>query len=130
MASSILRRESFDVGPRLWALWAGLLAGPIAWSLQLETNYVLSYVACEQRASWMLHITTAAALLMVAAGAAAARRASPALSPAQDGTDDAGDASLARARSMAVGALAMCAWFAIVIIATDIPAVVLKPCTP
>ena len=35
-----------------------------------------------------------------------------------------------RARFMAIGGLALCAWFALVILATEIPVLVLKPCTP
>ena len=35
-----------------------------------------------------------------------------------------------RARFMAIGGLALCAWFALVIIATEIPVLVLHPCTP
>ena len=31
---------------------------------------------------------------------------------------------------MAIGGLALCAWFALVILATEIPVLVLKPCTP
>ena len=33
-------------------------------------------------------------------------------------------------RRAALGGLAMCAWFALVIVATDIPVMVLNPCTP
>lgn len=113
------------------ALWLGILAGPLAWAALLETNYVLSYVACEQRHTWMLHLAAAAALIVVASGAWMAWRAAP---PAlhyerecEPSTDPA-ETAVIRARFMAIGGLALCAWFALVIVATEIPVVVLQPC--
>jgi hypothetical protein len=108
-------------------LWAGLAAGPLAWAAQLEVNYILSYVACETRTTWMLHLSTAIALVVVGFGAAAARRAwttvnAEALPPE--------DPRAGRTRTMALGGLVLCAWFALVILATDVPALVLRPCTP
>jgi hypothetical protein len=108
-------------------LWAGLAAGPLAWAAQLEVNYVLSYVACETRTTWMLHVSTAVALVVVGLGAAASRRAlraSSTFTPAPD------DAAMGRTRTMAIGGLVLCAWFALVILATDVPALMLRPCTP
>ena len=127
MASSTLPPASSD--PRqLIALWAGLLAGPVVWAALLETNYVLSYVACEQRHTWMLHLVTGVALALVAAAALAAWRAAPTLGEDEHASGDPRTAKLLRARFMALGGLAMCGWFAIVILATEIPALVLHPC--
>src|SRR3954470_3588827 len=84
MPSSTSRRGSLDWGWRLAALWTGVLAGPLAWAALLETNYVLSYVACEQRHTWMLHTATAVALLLIGVAALAAWRASPALESAPE----------------------------------------------
>jgi hypothetical protein len=106
------------------ALWIGLAAGPLAWAALLEVNYVLSYVACEQRQTWMLHVATVASLAVVGLGAWAAWAAAP---PLRGATSAAGEA---RARFMAVGGLALCAWFALVIVATEIPVLLLHPCTP
>ena len=132
MPSSTLRHGSFDEGRRLAALWVGVLAGPVVWAALLETNYVLSYVACEQRHTWMLHTSTLVALVLVAAAAVAARRAAPPLEHVKDEppSTDPDTTGLTRARFMAIGGLALCAWFAIVIIAMEIPALVLNPCTP
>jgi hypothetical protein len=124
MPSSTLRHGSFSGGPRLAGLWVGLVAGPLAWAALLETNYVLSYVACEQRHAWMLHLGTALALALVALGALAAWRARP----SSDGP--ASSTAEARARFMATGALALCAAFALVILATELPVLILHPCTP
>ena len=124
MPSSTWRHGSFSWGPRLAALWFGLGAGPLAWAGLLEINYVLSYVACEQRQTWMLHLTTAAALLTVGAGALAAWSAAPPLRVSNSSITE------ARARFMALGGLALCGWFALVILATGIPTLFLHPCTP
>ena len=127
MPSSISHPASSDSGRTLALLWAGLAAGPLAWAAQLEVNYVLSYVACETRTTWMLHVSTAVALVVVGLGAAASRRAlraSSTVTPAPD------DAAMGRTRTMAIGGLVLCAWFALVILATDVPALMLRPCTP
>lgn len=130
MASSISPPASSEPRSQLLALWAGILAGPLAWAALLQTNYVLSYVACEQRESWMLHVATGAALLVVAAAAFTAWRAVPALGEEAHETANPDAARALRVRFMALSGLALCAWFAIVIVATEIPAVVLHPCTP
>jgi tetrahydromethanopterin S-methyltransferase subunit E len=132
MPSSTTHHESFDWGGRIAAQWIGVLGGPVAWATLLETNYVLSYVACEQRQSWMLHLATAVALALVAASAGVAWRAAPSLSYEAERapSTDPVETSVIRARFMAIGGLAFCAFFAIVILATHIPVMVLKPCTP
>jgi hypothetical protein len=115
------------------ALWLGMLAGPLAWAALLETNYVLSYVACEQRHTWMLHLAAAVALALVAGASALTWRAAP---PAlhfereREPSTDPAETAVIRARFMAIGGLALCAWFALVILAMEIPVLVLKPCTP
>ena len=72
MPSSTLRHGSFDAGPAPRGIVGRLLAGPLAWAALLEMNYVLSYVACEQRQTWMLHLAAGVALALVGA-----RRRSP-----------------------------------------------------
>jgi hypothetical protein len=114
-------------------LWIGVLAGPLAWAALLETNYVLSYVACEQRHEWMLHMTTAIALTLIAGAAWLTWRASPAAlhyEGEREPSTDPAETAVIRARFMAIGGLVLCAWFALVILATEIPVLVLKPCTP
>ena len=124
MPSSISHHESFSGGRHLAASWTGLAAGPLAWAMLLETNYVLSYVACEQRHTWMLHVAAATALLVVGFGALAARSARPSMR-----SDTQPSVAEARARFMAIGGLILCAWFAVMIVATEIPVAVLHPCT-
>jgi hypothetical protein len=110
-----------------------MLAGPAAWAALLETNYVLSYVACEQRQTWMLHLAAAVALALVAGAAAITWRAAPhglTYEGERDVSTDPVDTAVIRARFMAIGGLALCAWFAVVIVAMEIPVLVLNPCTP
>ena len=118
---------------RITALWIGLLAGPFAWAALLETNYVLSYVACEERHPWMLHLAAAIALALVAGAAALTWRAAPHglnHERERETSTDPGDTAMTRARFMAISGLALCAWFALMIVAMEIPVVVLEPCTP
>lgn len=129
MPSSTLRRGSFDWGPRLGALWAGVLTGPVVWAALLETNYVLSYVACEQRHAWMLYAATLVALALIALAAFAAWRAAPAAGALAQPSRDPARTGETRARFMAIGGLTLCAFFALVIIVTAIPAIVLQPCS-
>ncbi len=130
MPSSISRRGTFDWGWRLAALWIGVLSGPILWGITLQTNYSLSYVACGQGSKWMLHVAALVALALIGLAARFLWRARP------DGTDDTHPSidpertALVRARFMTVGGLALCAWFAIVILALEVPALILKPCNP
>ncbi|HTM26550.1 MAG TPA: hypothetical protein VL225_15240 [Vicinamibacterales bacterium] len=121
-------RGSLDWGPRLAALWIGVLAGPVVWAALLETNYVLSYVACESRHTWMLHVATAAALLLIALAALGAWRAAPAAASEDTATFEARETALIRARFMAIGGLALCGFFAIAVLAAEIPVLVLHPC--
>lgn len=130
MPSSTLRRGSFDWGRRLAALWAGLLAGPVVWATLLETNYVLSYVACEQRQSWMLHLAAAVSLVLIGAAALMLWRAAPPMGDEGEPSIDPRETAVVRARFMVIGGLALSAWFALVILATEIPVLLLHPCTP
>lgn len=130
MASSTSPHGSSEPAPRLAALWAGILTGPLAWAALLQTNYTLSYVACEQQHTWMLHLAAIVALALVGAAAFAAWRAAPPLRVDEHVSDHQEGTSLLRRRFMALGGLALCAWFTIVILATEIPALLLHPCTP
>jgi hypothetical protein len=107
----------------------GILAGPLVWAALLQTNYILSYVACEQRHKWMLHTATIVSLLLIAAAALVAWRASPPLHDDEHASEQPDGTSALRRRFMALAGLTLCAWFAIVILATEIPAVVLQACT-
>jgi hypothetical protein len=129
MRSSTSDRGSLDWGRRLLALWIGVLAGPLVWASLLQTNYTMSYVACEQRHTRMLHLATAVALALIALAALTTWRAAPPLGHHELPSVDPDETALLRARFMVIGGLALCVFFALVIVATAIPALVLNPCS-
>jgi hypothetical protein len=115
---------------RLAGLWAGVLTGPIVWLTLLETQYVLSYVACETRATWFLHAATAVALVLVGGAGWAAWSASNG-SPYDDAAQEppVGEHTRRqRSRWMSLAGIALSAWFALVILALEVPILVLGVC--
>jgi amino acid transporter len=126
MRSSTLRRALHDPR-RVAALAIGVLAGPVVWLTLLEVNYVMTYVACEQRHDWMLHLASIVALALVALAGLSAWRARS-RGPSEAPTTSQDETSELRARFFAYGGALMCAWFSIVIIATEIPVMVYTPC--
>lgn len=126
MPSSTLRRALHEPR-RVAALAAGVLAGPLVWLTLLEVNYVMTYVACEQRHDWMLHVASAVALALVGLAGLGAWRARTS-GPTEAPTANQDETSELRARFLAYGGALMCAWFIIVIIATEIPVIVYQPC--
>jgi hypothetical protein len=109
-------------------LWAGLLTGPLVWLALLETQYVLSYVSCQTRQHWPLHLATAIAVLVVAASGWLASRSGPAedeeprSAPSSDGTRE------SRARWMSLAGLATSVSFILLILTMEIPILVLETC--
>lgn len=131
---------SSSTSPREWrephdnhrelALWFGLLAGPLVWLTLLETNYVLSYVSCEVRQTWFLHLVALVSLAIVGIAGVAAWRAG-----ARDGRLDdphtppvGPETARERASWMAYAGVAMSIWFAIVILSMEVPVFILPAC--
>jgi hypothetical protein len=116
---------------RVFLLWCGVLAGPIVWLVLLETNYVLSYVACETRQTWFLHLGTGIAVVVVASAGFLGWRAghSPQGPPeAEHAAPISAQTCAGRARWMALFALVNSIWFVIVIVAMSVPVIVLRTC--
>jgi hypothetical protein len=132
MSSSISPRASGDdrSAGRLFRLWCGALAGPVVWLALLQTNYVLSYVACEQRQTWFLHLTTAVAAALVAIAGVVAWRAGGAPRDLQESPAPpvGAAASAVRTRWMALFSAVNSLWFIIVIAAMSVPVAVLRTC--
>jgi hypothetical protein len=106
-------------------LWTGLLAGPVAWALDLTASYALVKWTCSNQREPVLHGISVLALLIVAGGALvsfAAWRQTAADTP----TD--GGAPRQRAHFMAILGLTSNALFALTIIAKTIPTWVLDAC--
>lgn len=104
-----------------------MLAGPLLFLALLETNYVLTYVACERRVEWPVHVASAVAFVLVGLAGLSAWRSASAGATEIESTDP-GTTRDVRVRFMALGGAALCLGFMLVILAMEIPAVVLTPC--
>src|SRR5687767_5977940 len=116
MPSSTSHRGSHE-RRRLAALWTGMLAGPIAWLMLLELNYVLSYVSCETRQTWFLHLASLVAILVVGAAGLWGWRASMDHHLAEEEVSPplSENTSVQRVRWMSAAGAAMSLWFILVI---------------
>jgi len=121
--------NSVAVAPPVWlrpgVLWAGILAGPLAWSADLAVSYALVKWTCSTQRTAVLHLITVATLAVVALGAAIAWQSRMAASSA--GSTD-GGRPIERAQFMALLGLATSAFFFTVVIAEWLPQWVLDAC--
>jgi hypothetical protein len=106
-------------------LWTGILAGPIAWALDLMASYALVKWVCQTRSDSVFAVITIASLAIVVGGAAISWSA---LRHASSDAPTDGGRPLQRARFMAVLGLASSALFALQIIAGAIPPRVIDAC--
>lgn len=106
-------------------LWLGVLAGPFAWALQQQVSYMISPTLCAAGHRGVLHLVTLGALLIAAAGGAVAWHRWRAV---YAGSTSKGIPEGSRVRFMALGGMAACVFFALVILATEIPNFVLRVC--
>ena len=111
--------------PHSGVLWTGIFAGPVAFLLQLQINFVLVPWACAANAQWWIHLVTLAAILVCVIGGVLAWRAWQRVGPEWP-RDDA--QPVARARLMAIGGILLSAMFLLVAIAQGITAVILGAC--
>jgi hypothetical protein len=117
--------RDFKEGAGPWALWAGVLAGPLAMLIQLQVNYALVLWACGAGREWALHLTALLALVVTVAGGWLSwrnRRRTGA------GWEDEGAGVIPRSRFMAVVGVLASVLFALVIVAQWIPIFVYGPC--
>jgi len=114
-----------DRGVRPVALWAGILAGPIAFAFVLTIKYAAAQWACMQSHRGVLESVNIAGLVVTLLGGAIAWR-SLARTPASAPTD--GDDPIGIARFMALLGIATSALFVVVHIANDVPQWVLDAC--
>lgn len=129
MGSSTSRPVSHERWRSL-ALWIGLLAGPVVWLSLLQTNYVLAYAACEARQTWFMHLATAVGVVLVAAaGFGAWRAADGSIMTAEKRTHPlSDDTHRQRTRWMGLSGVVLSGWFILVILAMEIPIIVLREC--
>lgn len=105
-----------------------MLAGPLVWFAILEADYVMSYVACESRHTWFLHAANLLSVALVAAAGWLAWRSGPAASDEHPTEPVTRATSESRARWMSMVGVALSMWFILVILAMEIPVLVLRTC--
>ncbi len=105
-------------------LWTGILAGPIAWAIDLEVSYALVHWICATQRVEVLHLISLLALLITGVGAFISWRA------LQQATHAATTDRSERARTcfMAMLGLASALLFACAIVAGAIPRWMLDAC--
>ena len=111
--------------PAAWALWAGILAGPLVWAVDLFLNYAIVKWTCYHDHHWLFDAFTIGALAVIAAGASLSWSALQQTANA-DPTD--GGMPRQRAKFMALLGLAASALFALQVAAAWYPRWVLDAC--
>jgi len=106
-------------------LWTGILAGPVAWALDLCASFALVKCTASGQRELLLQLMSPAALALVIGGAAVSWLALM-RTPAHLPTD--GGDPLQRARFMAILGLMSNSLFALSIVASAIPRWVLDAC--
>ena len=106
-------------------LWIGILAGPLAWALDLTSSYALVKPACRMQSTGILSLIPIICLALVAGGATLAWMALR--RTAHDVCLDGGHPR-ERARFMAMLGLTSCALFALQILAAAFPPSVIDAC--
>jgi hypothetical protein len=106
------------------------LTGPIVALVVLEFNYVAAYVACELRARWFMHLATVVAAVIVAGAGLLSWSAritplEPDVEPTLPLSDTTG---IQRSNWMSLAGVAISVWFILVILALEVPILVLEEC--
>ena len=107
--------------------WAGVLAGPAAFLIQLQVNYALVPWACTTGHWFVLHLVSLLALLLVSLASLIAWRIRGRIT--REARDRAAE-PLLRSKFMAEMGLLTSALFLLLIIAQEIPNFVMHPCQP
>jgi hypothetical protein len=106
-------------------LWAAILAGPVAWSVQLQTVYAASAWVCDGGPSAFLHLASLLALAAAAAGAYTSYRAWGTVGGWPSPIDD---SHAGRLRLMSVLGMFTGGLFAAAIVAQWLAAILLPVC--
>lgn len=118
--------KEFSKTGGLFALWVGLLAGPVLWLLQFQTNYSLVSLTCRHGGAWVSHAVSIVALVLTTLAGLLARSK---WREAGGGWPGEGREGIApRTRFMSVLGLLISAIFFVVILAQWIAHWVFGPC--
>ena len=107
-----------ELGPGDRLLLLAALAGPLAWFAQLCVGIAIVGDLCAAQTRWPFHATTAVALVACLAGTIVCWRRRPSARTTYD----------VPRRACASAGVLLGAFFALVIVALEIPGVVLDPC--
>jgi hypothetical protein len=123
-------QADLNAGDARWlsplSLWTGILAGPVAWALDLGISYAIVKWTCNARSEAVLHGVTIGTLAIVLVGVVTSWGALR--STTEDLPTDGGHPRQ-RARFMAILGLTSCALFLLTIVAGAIPRWVLDACS-
>jgi hypothetical protein len=126
MAEVIIERtEHVPERRRTLALAAGFFLAPFAWVIQLLANYSLTPTVCVNEQTWMLHLVSLIALVTALGGAVIAWSAWTRLT---SGSMLEGDARESGRRFLALAGTVLSLFFALVILALELPNWWLDPC--
>jgi hypothetical protein len=109
--------------PRPAVAWAGVLLPPVAWLADLSISDALVGESCVRGSRALLHGATAAALAGAIAGIAIS------LATWRGTREDASERGRAE-RFLGIGGVALGALFVVVILAGELPKLMLGPCAP
>ncbi|HEU4594259.1 MAG TPA: hypothetical protein VFS10_03740 [Pyrinomonadaceae bacterium] len=117
--------KDFKEGAAPAALWAGVLAGPLAALTQLQVNYALVLWACGAGREWALHLVALLALVVtVGAGLLSGRN----WRRAGGSWEDEGAGIIPRSSFMAAVGVLISVLTALVVVAQWLPIFVYGPC--
>ena len=122
----MMEREERIAGGKIQPmLWYGVFAGPLAWKLQLFTNYALFAHLCWHRLEIVNHVLSALFFMVAVSGALVAYRCWKHMGAE---TDLERGGVIGRSRAMAVGGVVLSLFLAVVIMGQWIPNLVLSAC--
>src|SRR5438094_5069689 len=104
--------------------WLGLVAGPLAWALDLEISYALAGWSCQAGHRLATHGVSAAALLLIIAGGVLSWRDWRRRATAGDIDNRPPD----RARFLSLGGFLLCLLFGLVVLADALAKFMFDPC--
>ena len=117
--------EQIRTGKTSTGIWWSLVAGFLAWALDLGVSYVLQHYSCSTHHKSVLHLISIVCLLIAISGCAAGfaefRRFPP-------GTSEEGGSHFDRAHFQALIGITFSLSFSVVIIAGAVPRWILSAC--
>ncbi len=117
--------QQIDAGKTSWGIWWGLIAGFLAWGIDLGVSYTLEQHSCSTGHHYVLHAISVVCFLIALSGffvGLAEFRRFPA------DTSEEGGSRFDRAHFQALLGIAFSLSFTLVIIAGAVPRWILSPC--